>query len=111
MPDLQETFTVLDHDSQYSTEFVSPETLVGRKLDRVEPELGLGVVPLDVNVRRLPSLVREEVKTVRSDRCDPRHDILPEMLAMIPSADAPLPLASRSPHRHLRRLGESSPAG
>jgi hypothetical protein len=51
------------------------EAFVGSELDGFKPELGRGIIAIDVDVRRLVAFVRKEVEAVWSDRCDSRHGV------------------------------------
>src|SRR5687767_6974509 len=76
-PSLQEKVSVLHHDCTQLAQFVRPKAPGTGQRDGIEPELGVGVVALDVDVRRLVVLAAVEEEPVWTNAKDSRHLLIP----------------------------------
>jgi hypothetical protein len=70
MPFLQPFLLILDNEPLQPGQFVSSEVVVVRYIDRRQPELCNGVVPLDMYVWWLVTFVAVEEHAIRSDLRD-----------------------------------------
>jgi hypothetical protein len=65
----------------FGDQLLNPPQLFGREPevpsepDRLQPELGREIVPIDMDMRRFMQLVAAEVKAVRNGPQDSRHEI------------------------------------
>jgi hypothetical protein len=64
---------MLDYQQLYLAEFVCAKPQVCRQLDRMEPELGGGVVAIHVNMRRLIRLMAVEIESIGAGSERRRH--------------------------------------
>jgi hypothetical protein len=76
MPTPQELLPVLFDETLDFDQFVTWETLASLQSDRIEPELRLVVVALDVNMRRLCIVTGIKEESVRARKAHAWHDIL-----------------------------------
>src|SRR5438067_12872253 len=65
MPSLQECRLMLNHQFLKPPQLLGWEAEVPRQADRLQPELGRQIVPIDMNMRRLIGFMAVEVKAVR----------------------------------------------
>ena len=76
MPSLQECRFMCGDQFLNPPHLPGREPEVPREPDRLQPELGREIVPIDMDMRRLMQFVAVEVKAVRTGPQDSRHEIL-----------------------------------
>jgi hypothetical protein len=73
IPGLDQILLVLLDDLLHCCQLSLVKSIIANKFDRVQPELGLVRVSLDVNVGRLLAFVAEEEKPKATNSQDRRH--------------------------------------
>src|SRR5438876_325572 len=73
MPSLQECRLMLHHPLLKPPQLFGREAEVPCEADRLQPELGRQIVPIDMDMRRLLGFMVVEVKAVRAAAQDGRH--------------------------------------
>src|SRR5438105_6379615 len=86
MPGLQECRLMLNHQFLKPSQFLGWEAEVPRQADRLQPELGRRIVPIDMDMRRLIGFMAVEVEAVRPASQDGRHDTPTRIIWNVPFA-------------------------